>query len=75
MFFIFVHHEWGGITWLTASEFEKHFKISTTTRWRMMKSGRLLPAHHYVRANTSNRSALRFNLPACEMALAFNTQQ
>ncbi len=41
----------------------------------MMRSGRLLPAHHYVRANTGRRSALRFNLTACEMALIYQTQQ
>jgi len=35
----------------------------------------LLPAHHYVRANDGRRSALRFNLPACTMALTAKTQQ
>jgi len=74
VFFNMVHYDWSGITWLTSTEFEKHFKVSTTTRWRMMKSGRLLPAHHYVRANDGRRSALRFNLPACTMALTAKTQ-
>jgi hypothetical protein len=75
VFFILAHIEWHGIQWLTSAEFEQHFKISTTTRWRMMRSGRLLPAHHYVRTNTGTRSALRFNLTACEMALIYQTQR
>jgi len=33
-----------------------------------------LPAHHYVRANDGRRSALRYNLPACTMALTAKTQ-
>jgi len=39
-----------------------------------MPPGTLLPSHHYVCANEGRRSALRFNLPACTMALTAKTQ-
>jgi len=41
----------------------------------MMQSGQLLPAHHYVRINTGARSALRFKLAECEMALFYKTKR
>jgi hypothetical protein len=69
-----VHYEWNGTKLLTAEEFRQHFKISRSTQQRMMRSGRLLPAHHFVRINHGVRSALRFRLAECEMALLYRTQ-
>jgi hypothetical protein len=39
-----------------------------------MKRGILKPCVHYFRINTSRRAALRFNVPACELALQVITQ-
>ena len=69
-----VHHEWTGTKLLTAEEFREHFHISRSTQQRMIKSGRLLPAHHYVRVSNGSRGTLRFRLPQCEMALMYRTQ-
>jgi hypothetical protein len=69
-----VHYEWNGTKLVTAEEFREHFQISRSTQQRMMRSGRLLPAHHFVRISNGSRSALRFRLAECEMALLYKTQ-
>lgn len=39
-----------------------------------MRQGILKPAAHYFRVSTGKRAALKFNLPACELALQIVTQ-
>ena len=60
--------------WRTAPEFRQHFRISRTQQWNLMKRGVLKPCVHYFRINTSRRAALRFNVPACELAMQVITQ-
>jgi hypothetical protein len=60
--------------WVTASEFRRHFSIGRTQQWTLMKRGILKPCVHYFRTNTSGRAALRFNVPACELAMQVITQ-
>jgi hypothetical protein len=39
-----------------------------------MKRGILKPCVHYFRTNMGSRAALRFNVPACELAMQVITQ-
>jgi hypothetical protein len=60
--------------WVTANDFRRHFNIGRTQQWTLMKRGILKPCVHYFRTNTSSRAALRFNVPACELAMQVITQ-
>jgi hypothetical protein len=60
--------------WRSAAEFRQYFRMSRTQQWTLMKRGVLKPSVHYFRINTSRRAALRFNVPACELAMQVITQ-
>lgn len=60
--------------WINAAEFRARLQIGRTTQWRLMKSGFLRLGIHFIRTGIGKRSALKFNYPACELALAIYTQ-
>jgi hypothetical protein len=60
--------------WVSAVEFRQQLGICRTTQWNLMQQGILKPCVHYFRVSTGRRAALRFNLPACELALQIMTQ-
>ena len=60
--------------WITAEEFRVRWGIGRTTQWTLMKNGTLKPCVHYLRVSTGRRAALKFNYPACEIALTVRTQ-
>jgi len=50
-------------------------RLGRTTQWRLMKEGYFKGGVHYFRSGASSHGHLRFNLPACEMALKLYTQR
>jgi len=60
--------------WVKASKMRQSLGISRTHQWRLMKQNYFKAGVHFFRTKPSNRSELRFNLPACEMALLLYTQ-
>ena len=60
--------------WLTAKDFRQAACIGRTKQWELMKARVLRQGVHYMRTGVSSRSALMFNLPACELALRMMTQ-
>jgi len=61
--------------WITAPEFRAELGISRTTQWKLIKHGYLRPSVHFFRAGIGSRAPLRFNLPACLLALQIYTQE
>ena len=60
--------------WISAEEFRSRLGIGRTTQWTLMREGVLKPVVHYYRISSGKRAPLKFNLPACEMALMILTQ-
>jgi len=61
--------------WVTAEEFRAELGICRTTQWKLLKNGYLRPAVHFYRAGIGKKAPLRFNLPACLLALQIYTQK
>ena len=60
--------------WVDAKEFRRQLGIGRTKQWQLMKAGVLKPAIHYLRTDIGSRAALKFNVPACLLALCCRTQ-